>query len=369
MSEQILIVAPSWVGDAILSEPLVARLRAMHPGAAIDVLAPPWCSPVYARMAGIGRIVENPIGHGRFDWAGRRALARTLRDGGYTRAFVLPNSWKSALVPWLAGIPRRTGYLGEARWGLLNDARRLDRAGQPRLVERFAALAAAPGTAEMAPLPRLVPDAANRNAAAHALGLAAEPPIAILCPGAEYGPAKRWPPEHFAALAARFLADGLQVWLVGSPNDKPAAAAVIAAAGAAGPRLRDLAGRTDLGTAIDLLSLARLVVTNDSGLMHAAAAVGVPLVALFGSSSPAYTPPLSPRAEIARIDIACSPCFKRECPLGHLRCLRELRPEAVYDRAHAALAAAGNPGSSTSPASSAAPHGQGTHAADLHDPR
>jgi heptosyltransferase-2 len=338
MPERILIVAPSWVGDAILSEPLIARLRGQHAGAAIDVLAPAWCGPVYARMRGVGRVIANPFGHGRFDLAGRRALARTLRGaapgGAYTQAYVLPNSWKSALVPWLAGIPRRIGYLGEARYGLLTDARRLARDGPARLVDRFVALALPAGAPlPESPPPVLVPDAANRDAAARALDPTGRGPIAILCPGAEYGPAKRWPAEHFAALARRFAADGMRVWVIGSPKDRADAEAVVAAAGAAAPALVDLAGQTDLGTAVDLLSLAAVVVSNDSGLMHAAAAVGVPLVALFGSSSPAYTPPLSPRARIAKIDIACSPCFKRECPLGHFRCMRELDPDAVYDLA------------------------------------
>jgi len=164
--------------------------------------------------------------------------------------------------------------------------------------------------------------------------------VAVLCPGAEYGPAKRWPAEHFAALATRLLADGFQVWIVGSPNDKDAAAELLRHLGtiAEERRVRDLTGRTDLGTAIDLLSLARVVVSNDSGLMHAAAAVGAPLVALFGSSSPIYTPPLAASARIARIDIKCSPCFKRECPLGHLRCLQDLAPAAVYDLARTAAA-------------------------------
>ncbi len=334
-SGRILLVAPSWVGDAILSEPLVAELRKAHPDTLVDVLAPPWCAAVYARMRGTGNVIANPIGHGRFDLAGRRALARTLAGAGYAQAFVLPNSWKSALVPWLARIPRRTGYVGESRWGLLNDARRLGRAGPARLVDRFLALAVAPGDpVPDAGRPVLVPDAANRAAAVAKLGLDLKRPVAALCPGAEYGPAKRWPTAHFAALAARFANDGMQVWLVGSPNDRADAAAVAAAVAAAGDApagaVTDLTGRTDLGTAIDLLSLAQTVVTNDSGLMHAAAAVGVPLVALFGSSSPAYTPPLSPVAQIARIDIACSPCFKRECPLGHFRCMRELEPDAVY---------------------------------------
>jgi heptosyltransferase-2 len=336
-AERILIVAPSWVGDAILSEPLIALVREPYEEPAIDVLAAPWCAPVFARMRGVRRIVESPLAHGRFDLAARRALARELRESRYTRALVLPNSWKSALVPWLARIPRRTGYVGEFRYGLLNDARRLDRKARPRLVDRFAALAANPRTlVPMPPAPVLVPDETNRNAAARALHLKVDRPVAILCPGAEYGPAKRWPPTHFADLAARLLAHGMQVWLVGSPNDKLAASSVLQAAGEPGRAIRDLTGRTDLGTAIDLLSYANVVVSNDSGLMHAAAAVGVPVVALFGSSSPTYTPPLSPVAQIAKIDIACSPCFKRECPLGHFKCMRELKPDAVYNLARTA---------------------------------
>ena len=335
---RMLIVAPSWVGDAILAEPLVARLRATWGDGCVDVLAPAWCAPVYARMQGIGRIYDSALQHGQVDWAQRRSLARTLSGQGYAQALILPNSWKSALVPWLAGIPRRTGYRGEMRWGIVNDLRRLDRHAMPRLVERYAALAAGPGEATApAPAPILNPDPANRDAAVRALDLRVEGGVAILCPGAEFGPAKRWPPDYFADLARRFLADGLAVWLLGSPKDRPATDAVLAAAGAAGGAIRDLSGRTDLGTAIDLLSLASIVVSNDSGLMHAAAAVGAPLVALFGSSSPEYTPPMSATARIARIDIACSPCFKRECPLGHFKCMRDLAPPAVYDLARAAL--------------------------------
>jgi heptosyltransferase-2 len=336
--ERILIVAPSWVGDAILSEPLVALLREPFEPPMVDVLAPAWCLPVYARMRGIGRLLEAGTVHRRFDWATRRTLARQLKANGYTRAIVLPNSWKSALVPWLARIPRRTGYLGEFRFGLLSDVRRLDPKATPRLVDRFAALVLNPNElVPMPPAPVLVPDASNRAAAVRKLRLRTDRRTAILCPGAEFGPAKRWPPSHFADLASEFLEDGMQVWLVGSPNDKLAAQSVLRACGESASRVRDLTGLTDLGTAIDLLSLATIVVSNDSGLMHAAAAVGTPLVALFGSSSPIYTPPLSPTAQVAKIDIACSPCFKRECPLGHFKCMRDLRPPAVYDLARSTL--------------------------------
>ncbi|HEV8552496.1 MAG TPA: lipopolysaccharide heptosyltransferase II [Casimicrobiaceae bacterium] len=330
MAERILIVAPSWVGDAILSEPLVAVLREPLAEPIVDVLAPPWCTPVYARMRGIGRIIENPLAHGELALGRRRALAREIRPSAYTRAFILPNSFKSALIPWFAGIPRRIGYAGEWRRGLLTEMRRLDRKALPRLVDRFVALAVPKGRLiPTPPAPVLVPNAANAAAAMRALALSTHRPIAILCPGAEYGPAKRWPTEHFVALARRLLDEGYAVWLLGSPNDQAAAQPIVAAVAG----VRDLTGRTDLGTAIDLLSLASVVVSNDSGLMHAAAAVGRPLVALFGSSSPDYTPPLSPLAHVAKIDIACSPCFQRECPLGHFKCMRELDVEFVHDLA------------------------------------
>jgi len=259
-----------------------------------------------------------------------------LRRRGYTWTFVLPNSFKSALIPWLARIPRRIGYIGEGRGMLLTEARSLDRKALPRLVDRFVALAVPKGRlVPTPPAPVLVPDAANARAAVRALGLSTRRPVAILCPGAEYGPAKRWPAEHFIALARRFLDQGFAVWLLGSPNDASSAMPIAEAL----DDVRDLAGATDLGTAIDLLSLAAVVVSNDSGLMHAAAAVGRPLVALFGSSSPEYTPPLSPVARVARIDIACSPCFQRECPLGHFKCMRDLASEDVYRLALDAAAA------------------------------
>ncbi|MEP6942193.1 MAG: lipopolysaccharide heptosyltransferase II [Betaproteobacteria bacterium] len=330
MAERILIVAPSWIGDAILSEPLIALLREPLEAAIVDVLAPPWCAPVYARMRGIRSVVDSPFEHRELNLRARRRLGRKLRERAYTRAFVLPNSFKSALIPWFARIPRRIGYVGEARRILLTDARRLDRRALPRLVDRFVGLAAAPGElAPSAPSPVLVPNAANANEAVRSLGLATRRPVAAFCPGAEFGPAKRWPSEHFVTLARRFIASGYAVWLIGSANDRAACDPIAAAV----PEVRNACGRTDLGTAIDLLAQASVVVSNDSGLMHAAAAVGRPVVALFGSSSPEYTPPLSPLARVARVDIECSPCFQRVCPLGHFKCMRELEPNVVYDLA------------------------------------
>jgi len=274
------LIAPSWVGDAILSEPLVATVREAGVAQPIDVVAPPWCGPVYARMRGLGEIFGAPASHGELGFHARRAFGRSLRARRYTHAYVLPNTWKSALVPFYARIPVRVGYVGEMRYGLLTDARRIDRR-LPQLAARYASLAVARG----------------------------------------------------ATLAQRLAQDGHAIWILGSPNDRDVARALIAALPASCTHVVDLTGRTDLGTAIDLLSVASIVISNDSGLMHAAAAVDAPLVALFGSSSPAYTPPASELARIARIDIACSPCFKRECPLGHFRCMRDLSPELVYNLA------------------------------------
>jgi heptosyltransferase-2 len=247
--------------------------------------------------------------------------------GWFDAAIVLPHSWKSALVPLFAGIPRRTGFVGEARYGVLNDARRLDEAALPRMVDRFSLLAEPRGMARpaQAPAPRLVADPDAVAATLARLGLTGGAQAVALCVGAEYGPAKRWPAAHFAALARALTDAGRAVWLIGGPGDAPIGAEVAALA----PGASDLTGRTRLGEAIDLIAASSAVVTNDSGLMHVAAALGRPLVALYGSTSPAFTPPLSDRAVILSENLECSPCFERVCPLGHFRCLNGLAPERV----------------------------------------
>jgi len=328
---KILVVAPSWIGDTVLAQPLFARLHQRHPGLELDVLAAGWSAPLLARMPEVRRVVDSPFGHGELKLGARWRLARRLAAEGYDEAVVLPNSLKSALIPFLAGIPKRTGYKGESRFGLINDMHLLDKARHPRLVDRYARLAEAPGSAATGvplplSLPHLVSSPEQQRHARETLDLPSDGAPIVFCPGAEYGPAKRWPPRHFAALAAMAGSADDPVWLVGSPKDAAAGDKIEELAGGAAI---NLCGRTTLEQAIDLLAGARHVVSNDSGLMHVAAALGRPLVAVFGSSSVDYTPPMSPHAKIVSLGLECSPCFKRDCPLGHLQCLNDLTPEQV----------------------------------------
>lgn len=327
---KILVVGPSWVGDMVMAQSLFALLKRGGPNApdtTIDVLAPAWSLPILARMPEVRRGVVMPIGHGEFGFGVRWKLGRELAAERYDQAIVLPNSLKSAIVPFAARIPRRTGFVGELRYGLLNDTRRLDEAALPMTVQRFVALGRPAGSPlpEPFPLPRLTADAANQTDLRQRLGLATDRPAVVFMPGAEYGPAKQWPLPHFAALARELVIRGYQVWVTGSAKDKAAAAEICAD----NPGVIDLAGRTQLGDAVDLLALAEAAVTNDSGLMHVAAALDVPLVAIYGSSSPEHTPPLAQKVAIRTLRLDCSPCFKRTCPLGHTRCLTEISPESV----------------------------------------
>jgi heptosyltransferase II len=327
---RVLVVGPSWVGDTVLAQPLFMRLHERSPRLELDVLAPPWTAPLVRRMPEVSNVIDNPFRHGELKVFARRRLGIELRERHYDRAIILPNSLKSALPPFFAAIPVRTGYRGELRSGVLNDVRRLDEKRLPLLVERFAGLAEPPGAPLRRPVPRprLRADPLNRSRAIERLGLSTERPLVAFCPGAEYGEAKRWPVEHFAALAGLVLAAGAQVWLFGSDHDKSIAAAI--ASGFDDQGIANLCGRTSLADALDLLSLAAVVVSNDSGLMHVAAALDRPLVALYGSSSPGYTPPLAPQARVLNLELPCSPCFERVCPLGHFKCLRDLAPDRVW---------------------------------------
>lgn len=329
--DRILVVGPSWVGDMVMAQSLFKTLRQQSPRACIDVLAPSWTAPLLERMPEVNEVIHAPFQHRRADIRKRAQLGWQLRRAHYQWAILLPNSWKSALVPLWARIPRRTGYVGEQRWGLVNDIRRLDRNRLPMTVQRFVALAAPAGQPPPAPAsmpaPGLMIDPGAVGAALTAMQLPApDRPILVLCPGAEFGPAKQWPAEHYAEVARQYLSRGWGVWLMGSRHDARAAAQIAARCAA---ECVNLVGKTSLAQAIDLMSMASLVISNDSGLMHVAAALGRPLVAVYGSSDPSVTPPLASNSTVVTLNLGCSPCFKRHCPLGHLKCLRDVTPARV----------------------------------------
>lgn len=325
---KILVVAPSWIGDMVLAQPLLKLLHARHPGLVLDALAPRWTLPLLGRMPEVRNAIESPFAHGDLRLGDRRRLGHELARDGYDQAIVLPNTFKSALTPFFAGIPVRTGYIGELRHWLLTDARKPDEKRLPQLAQRYAALALPRGEALPSPLPTLGlrTDEATRRAAVARFGLDQGRPVAALCPGAEFGPAKRWPARYFAELAQGLAAHGCAVWVIGSKKDHEIGAEIEKTAGGV---CRNLCGETTLEEALDLLASCSLVVSNDSGLMHIAAALGRPIIALYGSSSPAYTPPLSADARILKLDLPCSPCFQRECPLGHFNCMVQLTPDKV----------------------------------------
>lgn len=311
-----------------MAQPLFMRLHQRFPNLQLDALAPPWVAPVLRRMPEITEIIDNPFAHGELALPARYRLARQLAQRGYQHAWILPNSLKSALIPWLAGIPERNGFTGEGRYGLINRRHTLDKNALPQMVERFAQLAATPGQPLPRPLPnpQLTSSREQQNATLAALAITRPGKIAIFCPGAEYGPAKRWPARHFATLADALSERGYTIWLLGSAKDH-----VIGESIAQLTRCTpvNFCGRTSLIQAIDLIATADFVVCNDSGLMHVAAALHIPLVALYGSSSPDFTPPLSDHAEIVNLNLDCSPCFERTCPYQHMRCLEDMLPERV----------------------------------------
>ena len=329
-SARALIVAPAWIGDAVMAQALFKRLHAANPGLVLDALAPRWVAPVLQRMPEIAEVIDSPFAHGELALGARFRLARTLRERGYDRVYLLPNSLKSALVPWFAGIPERIGFVGESRYGLVNRRHVLDKTALPQMAERFAQLAETPGTPlpRPLPLPRLTSTPKQQATTNAALGLNAPSRIAVFCPGAEYGQAKRWPARHFAALAEELSTLGYTIWLLGSNKDRATGDEIVALA-APGMPIVNFCGTTSLDQAIDLIAQSAFVVCNDSGLMHVAAALERPLIALYGSSSPTFTPPLSARARIVSLNLPCSPCFKRDCPLGHLDCLNGITPQHV----------------------------------------
>ena len=326
----ILVIGPRWVGDMVMAQCLFSALGEVYPGATIDVLAPDWAAPLVGRMPEIRARIDAPFSRRRLEFGARRRLGRTL-SGRYDAAYVMQGSWKSALVPFFARIPRRVGHLKEFRYGLINDIVPLPERLKRRTAEAFFGLARG---GSFRP-PRLNVDEANQAQQLSRFHLQAGR-FAAFMPGAEYGPAKRWPAGHYAGLARELMSRGLQVVLFGSDNDRPVTGAIAALA----PGTMDVAGKTRLEDAIDLIAAARIAVSNDSGLMHIAAAVRTPVVAIYGSTAPANTPPLAERRELVWLGLDCSPCHQKVCPLGHFNCMNTLAVETVARAADRLLATA-----------------------------
>ena len=334
MPEKILILGPAWVGDMVLAQSLFKTLKINQPDCVIDVAAPAWTLPLLERMPEVSGKIGLPFKHGELAFFERIKFGKSLRNAGYTQAIILTNSFKSALLPFAAGIPKRTGFLGEMRYGLINDIRPLDKTKLKKTVERFVTL----GLDKDQNLPENPPNPQLNTSLQTAWILASRAGILNnkskdfnhkilgLCTGAEYGAAKRWPAEYYAEVANEALKKGWQVLLFGSDKDVPVTSQIN---NLTQNKCVDLAGKTKLGEAIDLMSICSTIVSNDSGLMHIAAALNKKLIAIFGSSDPYHTPPMHPQAVIEYLALECSPCFKRECPLTHLNCLKNIQPKQI----------------------------------------
>jgi len=335
-SKKYLIIGPSWVGDMVMAQSLFLDIKHREPDCQIDVLAPAWTAALIDRMPEVTELIAGNFNHGKLSLGERIKLGKRLREKAYSNAILLPNSLKSALAPTVAKIPIRTGFVGEQRWGFLNDIRKLDKRQIPMTVQRFVALGLEKGaqvrSIESIPVPKLVVDPVVAQTVLDKNQLNTIQQVLVLCPGAEFGPSKQWPVSHYAEVANHYLTEGWQVWLLGSDKDATVCQELDAITW---HKTKVMAGKTSLPEAVDLMSFASLVVANDSGLMHIAAALQKPLVAVYGSTDPGHTPPLSSNHAIARLGLECSPCFKRECPLQHLDCLRKLSPAMVIDLAEA----------------------------------
>ena len=335
--QSILIIAPNWIGDAVSTQPLLANLKVLYPDSKIDILASNWVAPVYRACSEVHEVIEAKFEHKKLQWNLRKEIAKEIEAKNYQACFVLPNSFKSALIPWLANIPFRIGYRGELRFGLINLA--LDnpsKVNRPPMVEHYLVLSQLLKDDESIPLDKFAPKLNVSGAAKQQVGQKLQDAninrdsIYAICPGAEYGPSKRWPTEHFAVLAQQLIKQNSnnQIVLLGSKSDYFLAQEITSQSKLVS-NIHNWCGNTSLDEAIALIGMSKAVVSNDSGLMHIAAALQIPQVAIFGSSDPAHTPPLSDRAKIMWLNMSCSPCHKRVCPLGHLRCLKDILPEQV----------------------------------------
>lgn len=321
----------------VMAQSLFMALKHLNHEHVIDVMAPPWSAPVLARMPEVRNVLEVDISHGELGLLKRLCIARGLR-GRYDQAIVLPKSFKSALIPCFAGIPQRTAYRGEMRYWIVNDMRTHEAGVATKAVECYVALGADRSLLGQVPavgFPALQVRADKRREVAGRLGIDVTAPCVALLPGAEFGPSKRWPARYFGELGALLSRQGFEVYVFGSSRERAMGEEVVDASGGSA---RSLCGQTSLEEAIDLLSMASVAIANDSGLMHVAAALKRPVVALYGATTPAYAPPLCDRMRIQYLDLDCSPCRERQCPYGHYACLRNLAVRRVYESAVELLA-------------------------------
>jgi heptosyltransferase-2 len=333
----ILVVGPSWVGDMVMSQSLLLRLKADHPDCRIDVLAPDWCRPVLARMPQVSQAIAMPVGHGALQWDVRKKVAAQLAVNDYDQSITLPNSLKSALVPWMAKIAKRTGWRGEMRYGLLNDIRKLDKQAFPLMVQRYIALAeSAKRTAdELKPLisPVLAVDIEQQQAVFDRFSIQSNEDVIAFCPGAEFGPAKRWPHYHFATLASLLIKEGKRIICLGSAKDTVAIEEIKALLSKDElQQFVDVSGKTSLTEAIDILAKANHIVSNDSGLMHIGAAVATPMIALYGPTSPDFTPPLSDKAEVIRLIDGYIKLRRAKTDSGYHQSMIDILPQMVFEK-------------------------------------
>lgn len=325
-TKRILIAGPAWVGDMVMAQSLFMTLKQYSTSVEIDVLAPAWSNPIISRMPEVNEVINLPVSHGELGLLRRYQLGKSLRSKNYDQAIITPRSYKSALVPFFAKAKQRTGYRGEMRYGVINDIRTLDKSILKQTVQRYVALGLDSDVSVPPAIhfPKLTVNKNNSQELLNKFELKLDKPVIAFLPGAEYGEAKRWPIQYYAELANRLEEQGFQVWILGSEKDKSAGTTI-----SQGNNAINLCGRTHLEDSIDLLSTCTSAVTNDSGLMHIAAAVDIPFVAIYGSSTPDYTPPLTNKAKIQYLNLECSPCFKRQCPLGHTNCLKNITVDSV----------------------------------------
>jgi heptosyltransferase II len=333
----ILIIAPNWIGDAVMTQPLLAALKSQYPASTIDVLASTWVAPIYRACSEVNHVIEANFQHKQLQWGLRKQLANDLRLRGYQACFILPNSLKSALIPWMANIPFRIGYRGELRFGLINIAlNNPSKINRPPMVEHYLALSQLLSDREPLAVNTLTPKLNVSSSAKQSIDKKLSDAnidsksVFVFCPGAEYGPTKRWPASHFAELATHLAQElpNANIILLGSKSDHQLAEEILQQSQDS-VKIHNWCGNTSLDEAIALIGLAKVVVSNDSGLMHIAAALKTPQIAIFGSSDPAHTPPLSENAKVIWLNLPCSPCHKKECPLGHLKCLNDMLPQHV----------------------------------------